>query len=175
MPRTESRSGTNVARGALLIAALSILTAAHSGNHGAPAVPTAPDLEAAANTESPVATVSAFHIALARGDTDAVLALMAEDALIYESGGVERGRAEYARHHLAADAAFSAAVARTLVDRRSGESGDTAWVMTVETVTGNYRGRAINSRSVETMLLRRIGGRWRIAHIHWSSADLPAN
>jgi ketosteroid isomerase-like protein len=50
--------------------------------------------------------------------------------------------------------------------------GDMAWVMSVETVTGTYRTRAINSQSVETMMLRQMNGQWRIVHIHWSSADI---
>jgi ketosteroid isomerase-like protein len=116
--------------------------------------------------------VASFHLALGRGDTAAALALLAEDVLIFESGGVERNRAEYAAHHLAADAQFSAAVDRKLVDRRVVEEGNVALVTSIETVTGTFRGRPINSRSLETMTLRRVAGQWRIAHIHWSSADL---
>jgi hypothetical protein len=47
-------------------------------------------------TSTAVDTVLAFHAALANGDADAALALMAENALIFESGGVERSRGEYA-------------------------------------------------------------------------------
>ena len=159
-----------------LFLVLSALTAAptfaHPGAHkSSPVLATAaPSIPAA--TETPVGTVSAFHSALKRGNTDAALALMAENALIFESGGVERTRSEYAAHHLKADAAFSASVDRTLVDRSSGKDGDTAWVMSVETIKGSYRNRAINSRSAETMLLRRLDKQWRIVHIHWSSADI---
>lgn len=153
---------------AAIAAALALQPAfAHGNNASAPAAPAAP-----AEVSAAVATVNAFHAALASGDTAAALALMTEDALIFESGGVERGRAEYAGHHLKADAAFSAATRRTLVSRSEGQSGDAAWVTSVETVTGTFRSRTINSRSVETMLLRRVEGRWLIAHIHWSSADL---
>ena len=53
--------------------------------------------------------VDAFHTALEHGDTEGTLALLAEDVLIFESGDAERSRDEYAEHHLAADAAFSAA------------------------------------------------------------------
>ena len=56
--------------------------------------------------------VNAFHAALKRGDATAALNLMAEDVVIFESGGVERHRAEYATHHLKSDAAFSAATTR---------------------------------------------------------------
>ncbi len=126
--------------------------------------------DAAAGT--PVATVEAFHTALASSTPRAALDFLAEDVLIFESGGVERSRAEYASHHLAADAAFSAAVRSTLVNRSHGEAADAAWVTSVETVAGSYRGRIINSRSVETMLLRKATGQWRIAHVHWSSKDV---
>lgn len=155
-----------------MFAAVALPASAHTGPHRLP--PTKPSVAPMADTAAttPVATVNAFHTALASGDTRAALGLLAEDVLIFESGGVERNRAEYANHHLGADAAFSAAVQRTLVSRSHGEEDSSAWVTSVETIAGTYRGRAINSRSVETMLLRKVGNDWRIAHIHWSSADI---
>ena len=116
--------------------------------------------------------VDAFHAALRRGDTAAAAAHLADDALIYESGNPERGKAQYASHHLAADAAFAKATS-SAVTRRSGDAaGDFAWVSTEGTTKGTYRDRVINSASTETMVLRRQGGAWRIVHIHWSSANV---
>lgn len=114
--------------------------------------------------------VDAFHEALRNGDTKAALALLANDAVIYESGGVERGKAEYAAHHLEADAAFAKAVpSRTI--RRSGASDDAvAWVLTEGRTTGSYRARAVDRVTTETALLRKVGAQWRITHFHWSSA-----
>jgi ketosteroid isomerase-like protein len=155
---------------AMLLAAVLLAGASHPPEEHMPARATEPAIAAA--TSTPVDTVEAFHAALTRGDRAAALELLAEDALIFESGGVEQSRAEYASHHLAADAAFSAAVSRTVNSRTHGADGDTAWVTSIETVTGSYRGRAINSRSLETMLLRRTNGHWRIVHIHWSSETL---
>ena len=151
------------------------LTAAHPGAHDAPTMPPAAEQTAPVDTATPDGTVMAFHAALASGDTTRALELLAEDVKIFESGGVEGSRAEYASHHLAADAAFSAAVPRTLVSRTEGEDGASAWVMSVETVVGTYRDRAINSRSVETMMLRKVESEWRIFHIHWSSQDIRAD
>lgn len=155
-------------------AAIMLMAAAHPGSQpSAPGQTTAasvPDATAA----TPIAIVDAFHAALASGDPGSALDLLDEDVLIFESGGVERSRAEYASHHLAADAAFNAAVRRTLLTRSHGEAGDAAWVMSVETVAGAYRGRTVNSRSIETMLLGRAAGKWRISHIHWSSKDIVA-
>ena len=139
----------------------------------APASRPSPSAKSAA-AATPIATVDAFHAALASEEPRNALDLLREDVLIFESGGVERSRAEYASHHLAADAAYSAAVRRTLVRRSHGKAGNAAWVTSVETVAGAYHGRTINSRSVETMLLARTAGTWRISHIHWSSQDLAA-
>jgi ketosteroid isomerase-like protein len=113
--------------------------------------------------------VDAFHAALRRGDTSAAAALLAADALIFESGGAERTKAEYASHHLPADAAFSQAV-RSTVNRRAGNAnGAMAWVATEGRLTGTYKGKAIDLPTTETMLLRRSGRGWKIVHIHWSS------
>ncbi|WP_426035096.1 YybH family protein [Brevundimonas sp. DC300-4] len=113
--------------------------------------------------------VDAFHAALEHGETDTALALLADDVLIFEGGGAERSKAEYAQHHLAADAAFSAA-APSIQSRRLARAGaNSAWVATESRTTGMFNGRPIDSLSVETMVLRREAGGWRISHIHWSS------
>lgn len=175
MMKRTTHFARGIARVGPLLALATLIVTPISAHPGANKTATAPAKDAPSvptATSTAVDTVLAFHAALAKGDTDAALALMAENALIFESGGVERSRGEYAGHHLKADAEFSAAVRRTLVDRSSGEEGNTAWVMSVEKVTGSFRKRAINSRSVETMLLRRLDKQWRIVHIHWSSADI---
>lgn len=118
------------------------------------------------------AVVDAFHGALQTGNQPAAAALLAEDALIYESGSVERSKAEYGSHHLPADAAFAKATTRTVTGRSGHAGGNLAWISTESTTTGTYKDRAINSRSTETMILRREAGAWRIAHIHWSSANV---
>ncbi len=173
---TTGTKGMQAAMRGILLSGLAVLTSspavAHPGAHPASGRAAMPETSAPATSATPVGTVTAFHAALAAGDTVAALALLAEDVAIFESGNIEASRDEYAGHHLAADAAFSAAVPRTLVRRTVDEAGNIAWVTSVETLSGTYRDRAINSRSVETMVLRRSDGAWRIVHIHWSSADL---
>lgn len=116
------------------------------------------------------AVVDAFHAALKRGDTNAAQSYLSANALIYEAGGVERDRQEYASHHLGADAAFAQAVPST-VTRRSGEAvGSVAWIATEGRTTGTYKDRVVDRVTTETMVLRRQGGAWKIVHIHWSSA-----
>lgn len=156
---------------AVLLWSPPLVAAVHPAMHS-PSAALEPAQPAAATQPSTAEdVVNGFHAALTRGDTEAALALMAEDVVVFESGGVEKNRAEYAAHHLDADAAFSAAVARKLVSRERGQTGNMAWIMSIEQVTGTFRDRPINSRSVETMMLRQVDGRWRIVHIHWSSAN----
>ncbi|MFP5329926.1 MAG: YybH family protein [Alphaproteobacteria bacterium] len=124
-----------------------------------------------AEAREAAAVVDAFHAALRGGDTAAALAMLAEDVLIFEGGGVERSKAEYASHHLEADAAFSKAVTSTLTRRAGGVSGDLAWVASEGRTAGEYKGRPVDRVTAETMLLRRSGGAWKIVHIHWSSGS----
>ena len=125
-------------------------------------------------TDTATDVVNAFHAALKLGDTKAALELMAEDVVIFESGGVERNRAEYEAHHLKSDADFSAATARTPISQTIASDGNFSSVMSVEFVKGTFRDRPVNTRSVETMVLRKTEGRWRIIHIHWSSASIQS-
>ena len=115
------------------------------------------------------ATVDAFHAALKSGDARAASALLADDVLIYESGEVERSKAEYAAHHLTADIEFTKAVPAT-VTRLAGRSiGTMAWIASEGRTTGKFNGRPIDEKTTETMVLQRFGKAWRIVQIHWSS------
>jgi ketosteroid isomerase-like protein len=123
-----------------------------------------------ASARGAAAIVDAFHAALRRGDTQAAAALLTDDAFIFESGAVERSKAEYAGHHLAADAAFAKEMS-SAVTRRSGRSGDgLAWIASEGRTTGIYKAKTLDLVTTETMILRRTGGAWKIVHVHWSSA-----
>ena len=124
----------------------------------------------AAPSSNPEAVVEAFHSALVKGDTAAASSLLADEALIFEEGGVEHGKAEYAAHHLPADAAFSKAVQFTVTRRAGHLQGNLAWVATEGRAVGTFNSKPVDRVTTETMVLRRIGRSWKIVHIHWSSA-----
>ena len=132
----------------------------------ATSAPLAPEVRHAATV------VDAFHQALQSGDKAAALASLAPDALVYESGRIERDKAEYASHHLSADAAFATATKRSVTRRSGHATGNMAWIASEAKTSGTYRDRKINSLSTETMVLRRTGDAWQSVHIHWSSADV---
>ncbi len=123
----------------------------------------------AALAQTPEGVVHAFHAALEQGDSTAALVLLDPCVVVFESGGAEMSREEFAAHHLGADMQFAAATEREITDMNSETHGDMAIVITRSTVSGTFRDREINSRGTETMVLRRSDGEWRIVHIHWSS------
>lgn len=141
-----------------------------------PASAQGPAEQAAANAALPepareaAAIVDAFHSALNCGDTASAAGLLADDAVIFEEGGAERTKAEYAAHHLPADAEFSRTVTSTVTRRAGSSNGTLAWIATEGRMGGNLNGKAVDRLTTETMLLRRVGQGWQIAHIHWSSA-----
>lgn len=138
------------------------------GGHAAPSGQQPGDSAAVA------AVVDGFHRALSQGDSTRVLSLLAEDAVIMESGGVET-RAEYRGHHLPGDIAFARAVASQRSAVRVRVRGDVAWASSTSTTQGQYRDRQINSAGAELMVLVRTPAGWRISAIHWSSrARRPA-
>jgi len=151
-----------------LVAVASVLAASTAIAH--PTQSNAHDAQQSIAVAPATAVVDAFHAALRRGDTKAAQSYLSDDALIYEAGGVERGKQEYASHHLGADAAFAKAVPSTIT-RRAGEAvGNIAWVATEGRTAGTYKDKAVDRITTETMVLRRRGASWKIVHIHWSSA-----
>lgn len=120
--------------------------------------------------EGPLGAVRGFHAALEAGDPAGVAAYLADDVLIYESGGAERSLAEYESHHLGADMNFAAVTETEVLATRLIPHGETAATVVSETrTTGQFAGQEIDSRGTETMTLEQREGSWVITHIHWSS------
>ncbi len=138
--------------------------------HGT-AAPQPPAPEKNAALEEAANAVDAFHNALVKGDRQAAQAALDDQVQIYEQGWIERSKAEYASHHLDSDAAFSAVTTRTQTSRSGVILGDLAYVISEGKVAGTFKGKAIDSITLETMVLRREQSGWRIVHIHWSSRE----
>lgn len=154
----------------LILAAALVMVSPSALAHDRPATSSAVHASDAA-TAPAIAVVEAFHTALGAGDADAVLALLAEDVVVLETGGAERSREEYAGHHLPADMAFAAATTDEVTRRAAWVRGDIAWVLTEGRTTGTFNDRPVNSVNAETMILHRSADGWRIRHIHWSSRN----
>lgn len=158
-------------RTAAALAALALSPTSGLAREPSPIAPAAVSLDPAVLGAAVV--VDRFHAALRSGELQAAAGLLADDALIFESGGVERGKAEYSSHHLAADSAFSKAVPSSIIARTGGSAPGIAWVATESRMAGSFKGKPLDRLSTETMLLRQSGDGWKIIHIHWSSSPAP--
>jgi ketosteroid isomerase-like protein len=114
------------------------------------------------------AVVEGFHSALEAGDSTVAFAHMHPDVSIHEGGQAET-LADYRSGHIRGDIAFASATNREITASAITVWGDQALYTSVSRTTGQYRGRDIDSRSTETMVLVRTPDGWRIRHIHWSS------
>jgi ketosteroid isomerase-like protein len=121
-----------------------------------------------ADSTDVLATVQAYHAALAAGDSAAAIRLLHPEVVIFESGHAET-LAEYRGGHLPADIRFAAATRRTVTSESVAVSRDFALYTGGSHTTGQVRDRNIDARGVETMVLVRTSDGWRIRHIHWSS------
>lgn len=125
------------------------------------------DLSAQASAEIE-AVVTAYHEALAAGDSVAALALLADDVVILESGGLET-KEHYRSGHLAGDMRFAQAVPRERGAISVEVVGDVAWAWSTSVTTGRMGDREIDAQGAELMVLALQDGVWRIKAIHWSS------
>jgi len=114
------------------------------------------------------AVIQAFHASLARGDSVAVLGLLADDATILEAGARET-KEEYRHHHLPADIAFAQAVQGERTTPNVTVAGEVAWAVSTSSARGEFRGRAVDVTGAELMVLGCTRRGWRIRAIHWSS------
>lgn len=115
-----------------------------------------------------VGVVAAYHTAMQAGDSVQMLALLAEDVRILEGAGIE-DKQKFRSGHLRADINYAKAVKSERAVTGVVVSGTSAWVVSSSSTTGEYNGRAVNSRGAETMVLSRDSGGWKIRLIHWSS------
>ena len=131
-------------------------------------LPSTTRAQASSDSAAVARTVSAFHTALAQGDSATVLALLAPDVVILESGGIET-REEYRAHHLPADIKFTRSVVGTAGPTRVLVAGEVAWATSTSRVVGRFEGRQVDSQGAELVVLSRASAGWRIRAIHWSS------
>ena len=120
----------------------------------------------------PAETVDAFHAALKKKDTAAALSLLDRGLVVYEFGLVDATVEAYGLRHLPFDMDVAVATLWKLETRHVGGSGDERWVLSTYRVTGKQSdGTPIDQTTLETAILRRAGGVFRIVHLHWSTND----
>ncbi|EAQ95793.2 YybH family protein [Congregibacter litoralis] len=112
--------------------------------------------------------VKAFHAALNEGSSDSVLMALDSHVSIFEGGGVDRTAIEYVSGHMIADFEFMSGVDSSVLEHRVYESEEMAFSVTRTKYVGAYEGEPVNYTGVETLVLKKKDGIWKINHIHWS-------
>jgi ketosteroid isomerase-like protein len=120
----------------------------------------------------PTDAVDAFHAALKKKDTAAALSLLDRDLVVFEFGVIDPTVQAYAFQHLPFDIDVAAVSRWDIESRHVGGEGDIRWVLTSYHVTGRQAdGSPIDQLTLETMILKRSSGLFRIVHMHWSTND----
>jgi ketosteroid isomerase-like protein len=118
---------------------------------------------------APGRVVSQFHSALKAGNEAVVRQSLADNVQIYEGGKVERSLSDYASHHMHADIAYLTGLTITLKEHRVTITGDIAISTAISHAKGEYKGKNVDSISMETLVLaKQTDGSWKITHVHWS-------
>ena len=112
--------------------------------------------------------VLAFHQALETGNQKQARAQLADDVTIFEGGRVERSADEYAHHHMLSDMKYLAAMKSETLEHQVTVLGNTAISASRSHTTGSYKGKERDYEGMETMVLGKQNGEWKIKHIHWS-------
>ena len=129
-------------------------------------------LALAQGARTPIEAVDAFHAALRNKDTAAALSLLDRSLVVFEFGAVDPTAEGYAFRHLPFDMDLAVATRWMLETRRAGGEGNERWVLSTYRVTGKQSdGTPIDQTTLETVILRRTGERFRIVHFHWSTSD----
>ena len=129
-----------------------------------------------AQGRTPAEVVDAFHAALRNKDTAAALSLLDRGLVVYEFGTMDPTVEAYAFRHLPFDMDVAVATRWKLETRKVGGEGNERWVLSTYRVTGKKPdGSPLDLTMLETVLLRRSGEAFRIAHFHWSTSDPTFN
>jgi ketosteroid isomerase-like protein len=122
---------------------------------------------ASANDASEV--VTEFYRAMSSGDLAKVNELLSPEITIYESGYVERSRAEYAAHHLPEDIVFAKASSRKVTQHTERKDGNFSFILEETETKAKIKGKNVTILGTETTVLQKTDEQWRIVHLHWSS------
>src|SRR5665811_1534825 len=97
----------------------------------------------AAGSEEIVQVLENFRMAIINNNQEKASELLAEDARILESGGIET-KEEYLSHHFHSDGKFLSAMEREVKSQEVKSSENTAWVSTVSHMHGTYNDREMS-------------------------------
>lgn len=117
---------------------------------------------------APGKVVQQFHRALENADKVLARSLLSDDVIIFEGGQVERSADEYAHHHMLADMKYLAKLKVETIEHQVIVSENMAVSISRSQSTGKYNGKNVDRLGMETIVLKKVDGSWKIVRIHWS-------
>ena len=116
-----------------------------------------------------------FHEALRTRNRDQILAMLAPNAVVFETGYVEATRDEFVKKNLSDDADFAGVTDYRPLSRGVIGDGKTVSVLTMARIQGIFGDQRVDLEQTETMILIRTSSSWEIVHLHWSAHPRQAN
>ena len=116
------------------------------------------------------AVVTRFFDALSKGDLAGAREQLDPGVVVITNATIRGGRDAYMTEQARADADFLKQSQRGLLRRDAQGDGQLTWVLS-EKVFRTGKG-APDTRTVETIVLAKSPGGWKIVHIHWSTRQL---
>lgn len=114
------------------------------------------------------AAMEKYDKAFRTKDTETIKALLAPDVLLYEHSVRNDGLQDVFENHLKPEIVEFEDMALELSDVRVTSGADLVLVTRQYTIRGKLRGRDINASGNETMVWKKVGAEWKVAHIHYS-------
>ena len=109
-----------------------------------------------------------YDIAFRAKDVATIHSLLSEEVLLYEHSVRNDGREDVFKNHFEPEILEFEDMKLELSDVRITPGADLALVTRAYQLEGNYKGKPINASGNETMVWKKVGAEWRIAHIHYS-------
>ena len=120
-----------------------------------------------------LAIVEAYHRAFEQRDLEAMRALFDPNLLVFEAGGIDRGRDAYLGHHLGPELKELSAWKTLGMDQQVHVIGDLAYVTCAFTYEAVFiSGKTARGQATESLVLTSSKDSWIIRHLHWSSRPL---
>ncbi len=109
--------------------------------------------------------------AFERGDLASLDTLYHDSVTVFEGANVDKGWLAYRDGHLAPELEVLVERRMQISDLRARLAGSSAWVTFSYRLAAVSDGQPVAARGVGTMVLRKLGGRWRVVHSHTSSVS----
>ena len=120
--------------------------------------------------------LQSYDRAFVAKDLDALASFYHPDVTIFEGGGINNGWADYRDHHIGPELKSfdNLQFERRHVAVHVMEGSTVAYVTSEYALKARTGGRDVDSSGLETLVLAKSGGAWKIRHSHTSARRRPA-